>query len=148
MKEKHLFSHAVGRTIWAAVAICTALLVSGCALLYVDGDTFRRATVSGRLQVGASADEARTILGEPESVASRKTVSDVRSVWTYRDRNFSRSRIPAYILLGPITVGIIWLTPWSVTDTVHQLVLSDDEVVGFDLADPYAPDLIIEHRER
>ena len=130
------------------LAVCSAALAQGCALFYLDGDTFRRATVSGRLQVGASANEARAILGDPESVASRRTVSDVRTVWMYRDRNFSRSRIPAYVLLGPLTLGILWLTPWSVTDTPHHLVLSDDHVVGFDLPDPYAPDLIIEHRER
>ena len=74
-------------------------------------------------------------------------MNDVRSVWTYRDRSFPPHLIPGYVIGGIFTIGILWCMPWRV-DEPHYLVLSDGTVIGWDLADPYAPDLIIENRER
>lgn len=92
-----------------------------------------------------SKDEVKKILGPPESVASRKTSVDVRSVWTYSQ---PKLRSPAaYFLLGVLTFGIFWLLPALDTE-YHYIVFSDEILVGWDLKDPYAPDLIIEKRER
>jgi len=123
--------------------LCFSLL--SCAYGQVLTSTnFNRQSTSGSLKPGMKDSEVRQLLGEPKKVAARKTSYDTRAVWTYKQ--YSIEHPISYFLLGVLTFGILWVLPAE--EEYHHLVFSDGVLLGWDLPDPYAPDLIIEKRER
>lgn len=123
--------------------ICVSLV--SCAYSQIlTGTDFNSYTTSGSIQPGMKEDEVRQLLGKPRRVAARKTNFDTRSVWTYK-QYYLEHPIP-YFIVGVLTIGISWILP--ARQEYHYLVFSDGRLIGWDLPDPYAPDLIIEKRER
>ena len=116
----------------------------GCAL-YLLGEKAHDVTpalVGGQLKAGMSEAEVRSILGAPAKTAMRQTATDQRAVWTYRKRALTQG----YLAAGLITVGFFYLLPPPFEE--HFIIFSNGALVGWDLPDPYAPDLIIEQRIR
>lgn len=90
-------------------------------------------------------EEVRTLLGQPDRVAARQTRDDVREVWTYRQTGPDDYR--QWLGLSILSFGCVSLFPVGASE-YHHVVFSDGNLIGWDLPDPYAPDLIIEKRER
>ena len=130
------------------VLIALLLCVSLSSCVYVQmieyPPNFINKSTDGTLKIGIKESEIRKSLGSPHNIAIRKTAVDTRSVWTYREVRPYNHII--YNLLGLATFGIFYMVPGVIED--HYLVLSDGVLIGWDLPDPYAPDLIIEKRER
>jgi len=117
---------------------------------------FRDTSTGGTLKVGMTAEAVRTLLGIPIEVRSRQTGRDLREVWTYVDRYFGGKyneddrgggETEARAFVTGLTLGLAVILMPPPTHT-HYLVFSDGKIIGWDLPDPYAPDLIIEKRER
>ena len=127
----------------AIFTLCFSLL--SCAYGQVLTSTnFNRQSTSGSLLPGMKDSEVRQLLGKPRKVAARKTTSDTRAVWTYKQYYLEHSI--SYFLGGFFTFGMLWILPAD--QEYHYLVFSDGTLIGWDLPDPYAPNLIIEKRER
>ena len=102
-----------------------------------------------------TAEEVRTLLGIPIEVRSRQTGRDLREVWTYVDRYLGgkynneddRDEATGWGFVTGYTLGLAGILMPPPPHT-HYLVFSDGKIIGWDLPDPYAPDLIIEKRER
>jgi hypothetical protein len=113
---------------------------------------FTQATTDGQVRPAMTRDEIRQALGKPSATASRTTAVDVREVWIYREAHppwksaDPRDRV-FYALMGVFTLGLWWVLA-PATYEEHWVVFSDGRVIGWDLPDPYAPNLIIEKRER
>ncbi len=123
--------------------ICS--LTFSCAFIQTGLSTnFNRYSTSGRIQPGMSDHEVRKLIGSPKKVASLKLKTDTRSLWTYKQRTLENP--VSYFFFGIITFGIAFLYPAQTE--YHYLVFSDNILVGWDMPDPYAPDLIIEKRLR
>lgn len=124
---------------------------SGCSVAMYSSK-FHDATTNDKIEVGMTKDDVRQVLGAPQEVRARQTTVDLREVWTYVDRDYSgrgdSSFTAGWWTLTILTVGIAapLLPPWS--KSTHYLIFSDGKVIGWDLRDPFAPDLIIEKRER
>jgi hypothetical protein len=128
-----------------SIVVLFCLLLSGCIGLAFQKTGFNDATTKGILTVGITKDEAREKLGPPDKVAARQTRYDVREVWTYYQTG-ERDSVH-YNAESVLTLGVRSLFPPGATEA-HYLVFSDNKLIGWDLPDPYAPDLIVERRER
>lgn len=125
------------------IVLCGFL--TSCAYGQVAMSTkFNEHTTSGHIRPGINADEVTRILGKPRKVASRKTQADIRSVWAYREYRIEHP--VGFFFIGLVTLGMGFLFPATPED--HYMVFSDSTLIGWDIPDPYAPDLIIEKRER
>ncbi len=127
----------------AIFILCFSLLSCAYGQVLTSTD-FNRQSTSGSLQPGMKDSEVKQLLGEPRKVAARKTNSDTRAVWTYKQ--YYLEHPISYFFGGVLTLGIRWVLPAD--EEYHHLVFSDGTLIGWDLPDPYAPDLIIEKRER
>lgn len=122
-----------------------ACFLSACAFIqWSTTPNFNHYSTSGALKPGMKEVEVRTVLGSPKQVAARRTQFDTRSVWTYKRYYVDPGR---YFVIGLATLGLGFLFSPANTE-YHYLVFSDSVLLGWDLPDPYAPDLIIEKRER
>lgn len=129
------------------------LLLNSCAIA-MKSNRFQEASTSGALEIGMTKEEVRLLLGNPLNVSARKTTVDLREVWTYRDKNFEEKVyredkvnevLWGYVVGSTLGIAAIFMPP---PDTTHLVVFSNAKLIGWDLADPYAPDLVIEIRER
>ncbi len=138
------------------ILLSFSLMVSGTMGCSVSrySTKFHDASVNDRIKTGMTKEEIRQVLGTPTDVETRKNAVDLREVWTYTDHDYGRKKYPsdaaAYIGWGALTLlsaGImaIILPP---PPSTHYIIFSDEKVIGWDLRDPFAPDLIIEKRER
>lgn len=137
----------------AALLALISIFLGACSIA-MKSNNFKDASTSGTLEIGMTKIEVRGFLGSPVSVSARHTGVDLREVWLYEDRNFDnkvyaddRIKVAAWSYLAVSTLGIaaIFMPPPT---TSHYVVFSDGRLLGWDLIDPYAPDLIIETRER
>ncbi len=90
-------------------------------------------------------DEVKNLLGNPDRVSARQNQYDIREVWTYLQTSEEDKRKHTGLTIG--TFGLFGALPVGATEH-HYIVFSGDKMIGWDLPDPYAPDLIIEKRER
>jgi hypothetical protein len=140
------------RTAWALIIIFLVPILGCSVAMY--STKFREASVSGIIKTGMTKEEVRLVLGPPMAVQARQTAIDLREVWTYKDRDYGRkvygsdaAEYSEWVVLSIVSLGIgaVLLPPPAST---HYVVFTDDKVLGWDLPDPFAPDLIIEKRER
>ena len=127
--------------------------ILGCSVAMYS-TKFREASVNGVIKTGMTKEEVRRVLGPPKAVQARQTAIDLREVWTYKDRDYGRkmydtdaSEYSGWAVLTIVSMGFgaVLLPPPAST---HYVVFTDDKVLGWDLPDPFAPDPIIEKRER
>jgi hypothetical protein len=135
------------RIVCHIVILISCFFLPSCAYIQVAKQAnrgFNHHSTSGALQLGMKDSDVKQILGEPEKVSARKTNSDVRTVWMYRQYYM---RDPGgYFLAGLLTFGVFWAFPAN--SEWHHLAFNNGVLIGWDMDDPYAPDLIIEKRER
>lgn len=134
------------------VIILSLSFVCGCSVAMYATE-FRDAANTGKIQIGMKKDDVRKLLGTPQDVSTRQLKDGIREVWVYRDRNFKgrnsedRSDREAWQFATAFTLGVAAIFMFPPTDS-HYLVLRDGEVIGWDMTDIDAPDLIFEKRER
>lgn len=127
------------------LSILFCFLLSGCIGLAFQKTDFNEATTKGIITVGMTKEEVREKLGPPNKVAARQTQYDVREIWIYYQTG--QQDKDNYKVGSILTFGLVSLFPVGANEA-HYLVFSNNKLIGWDLPDPYAPDLIIEKRER
>ena len=127
------------------LGILFCLFLSGCIVLAFQKTNFNEATTKGIITVDMTKEEVREKLGDPDKVAMRQTQYDVREVWIYYQTGESDK--DSYRTGSILTFGVVSLFPVGSSEA-HYLIFSNGKLIGWDLPDPYAPDLIIEKRER
>ena len=91
----------------------------------------------GRLQIGMTTQEVRSVVGNPYRVAKRRiSETDTREVWTYKEYHIDPTGACLSFGLGPST------------PEKQYLIFQNFKLIGWNLPDPFSPDLIIEKRER
>ena len=132
------------------LSILLTCILSSCAYYRAfspSNPKFKQHSTSGSLKTGMTEEEIKGLFGNPNKIGERKTVYDIRAVWTYKQYQLWGPAGQLLYLTGcTITFGLICLLPGPTE--YHYLVLSDGILIGWDIPDPYAPDLIVERRER
>ena len=110
-------------------------IISGCA--FYTSTPITSAVNEGRLQIGMTSQEVRNVVGNPYRVAKRLvSENDIREVWTYKEYHIDPTGACLSFGLGPST------------PEKQYLVFQNDKLIGWNLPDPFSPDIIIEKRER
>lgn len=112
------------------------MILSSCALYTAKPVT--NAINEGKLKIGMTTQEVREVVGNPNKTAVRQvTKDDVREIWTYNET--TPDMTGAFLSFGMIP---------SPSLPAYYLVFRNDKLIGWNLPDPLAPDIIIEKRER
>ncbi len=110
-------------------------IISGCA--FYTSTPITSAVNKGKLQIGMTSQEVRNVVGNPYRVAKRLiSENDIREVWTFKEYSFDS--VGACLSFG-------FMPPLP---EKQYLVFRNDKLIGWNLPDPFSPDLIIEKRER
>lgn len=122
------------------LSISLILLIQSCAFYYHKPIT--NSFNNGKVKTNMTTEEVRKVLGNPSNIGTRRIGDETREVWRYNE--YTPDGV--LIALGILTLGISWLLPPK--PSPQYLIFQNDKLVGINLPDPYAPDLIIEKRER
>ena len=113
--------------------MCVALMlvtlqISGCGLLFAKTDFFK-ATAEGKLKVGMTAEELRTVLGNPDSTKGGMAGAVPVDMWIYKQTS-SEDRTN-YLATTAVTLGLWGLVPVLATEQ-HFVILAGGKVVSWD----------------
>ena len=123
------------------ITMCVGLSMQGCAFYYSKPVT--NGFNNGAIKTDMTASEVKEKIGKPSNIGIRKiSDSDTRQVWRYNEYSPGARGIA----LGILTFGIGFFIPPD--SEAQYLIFQNDKLVGVNLPDPYAPDLIIEKRDR
>ena len=117
------------------IVVLFPVIISGCAFLVSTPIT--SSINKGRLQIGMSPEEVRNVVGNPDNVAKRLiNENDIREVWMFKEYPFDPVGATISLGLGPPL------------PEKQYLVFRNDKLIGWNMPDPFSPDIIIEKRER
>jgi S1-C subfamily serine protease len=102
--------------------------LSGCGLFFAKTDFFK-ATSAGKLKVGQSSEQVRTLLGNPDSTKGAVAGGVPVDMWIYHQTSHDdRSN---YIATTLVTLGLWGVVPVQSTES-HYIVFAGDKVVSWD----------------
>ena len=103
-------------------------VLSGCGLFFAKTDFFK-ATAEGKLKVGMTADEVRTVLGNPDSTKGGSSGTVPVDMWIYKQTS-SEDRTN-YLATTAVTLGLWGIVPVLATEP-HYIVFAGGKVVSWD----------------
>lgn len=117
------------------IVILFPAIISSCA--FYTSTPITSGVNEGKLQIGMTSQEVRNVVGNPYRVAKRFiSENDIREVWIFKEYSFDPVGACLSFGLGPSS------------PEKQYLIFRNDRLIGWNLPDPFSPDLIIEKRER
>ncbi|MDO9514606.1 MAG: hypothetical protein Q7J01_00700 [Syntrophales bacterium] len=117
------------------IVVLFSAIISSCA--FYTSTPITTGVNEGKLQIGMTPQEVRNVIGNPDKVAKRLvSENDIREVWMFKEYSLDPTGACLSFGLGP-----------SLPEKQY-LIFQNDRLVGWNLPDPFSPDLIIEKRER
>ena len=131
------------RSVFFLLLLFSVFLQNSCGLIFYKASGFGEASRVGLLNIGMTQDQVKELLGDPDKSASRQIRNTIREVWKYKET--TRRHVRDWLTASVFSLGLWSFVP--VGAEVHLLIFSDGAVIGWDLPDPYDPDIIIEKKE-
>lgn len=102
--------------------------LTGCGLFFAKTD-FLKATSEGKLKVGMTTEEVRTVVGNPDSTKGGTAGMVPVDLWIYKQTS-SEDRTN-YVAATGVTFGLWGLVPVQATES-HYVVFAGGKVVSWD----------------
>jgi|GEM_PF-2646500 len=119
------------------IVIALLIMIIGSCAFYTSKPV-TDAINEGKLKIDMTTREVREVIGNPDKTAVRRVAKDdIREIWTYNETSVDKTG--AFLSCG--------LAP-SPSYPAYYLVFRNDKLIGWNLPDLLAPDIIIEKRER